>query len=58
MDEDEQKNETGREPKQEGRSTEPVKGETDDQTSLPLYLRGTPEGNRGDTQDEKDETEE
>jgi hypothetical protein len=32
--------------------------ETDDQSSLPLYLRNKSEGNRGNAQDEKDESSE
>jgi len=55
MSRNKQQDESNQEPKQEDRSTEPVEGKTDDQTSLPLYLRGTSEGNKGDTQDEKDE---
>jgi hypothetical protein len=32
----------------------PVGQGTDDQSSLPLFLRNKSEGNRGDAQDEKD----
>jgi hypothetical protein len=34
----------------------PAERETDDQAALPLYLRNKLEGNRGNAQDEKDES--
>jgi hypothetical protein len=34
----------------------PTEGGTDDQSSLPLYLRNKSEGNRASAQDEKDES--
>lgn len=37
-------------------ASEPVKQSTDDQSSLPLYLRNKSEGNRSNAQDEKDES--
>ncbi len=51
-------NELGQELKDEGETKEPVKENTDDQTSLPLFLRDSPEGDRGNAQDEKDNMEE
>ena len=34
----------------------PAERGTDDQSSLPLYLRNKSEGNRGNAQDEKDKS--
>ena len=45
-------NELGQELKAEGDKKESVESET------PLFLKGAPGGNRGNAQDEKDETEE
>jgi hypothetical protein len=45
-----QKSEENREP------VKPMERGTDDQSSLPLYLRNKSEGNRGNAQDEKDES--
>ena len=45
-------NELGQELKAEGGKEESVESET------PLFLKGAPGGNRGNAQDEKDETEE
>ena len=45
-------NELGQELKAEGEEKESVKAET------PLFLQGAPGGNKGNAQDEKDETEE
>lgn len=56
MSRDKRQAESGREPKEQDQAAEPVKGKADDQSSLPLFLRDTSEGNRGNTQDEKDET--
>jgi len=39
-------------------SGKPVEQRTDDQSSLPLYLRNKSEGDRGNAQDEKDEASE
>lgn len=36
-------------------ASEPVEQRTNDQSSLPLYLRNKSEGARGNAQDEKDE---
>jgi hypothetical protein len=55
MSQDKQQVESGRKPKEEGRAAEPAEGKSGDQSSLPLFLRDTSEGNRGNTQDEKDE---
>jgi hypothetical protein len=52
MSEDSNKSEQKSEEKRE--SDKSVEHETDDQSSLPLYLRNKSEGNRGNTQDEKD----
>ena len=55
MSRDKRQAESDREPKEQDQPAEPVKGKTDDQTSHPHFLRDTSEGNRGNTQDEKDE---
>jgi hypothetical protein len=51
-------NELGRELKEEGETTEPVRANSFGvgESSLPLFLRGIPEGAHGNAQDEKDET--
>ena len=49
-------NELGRELKEEGETTEPVRANPFGEPSLPLFLRGIPEGVHGNAQDEKDET--
>ena len=47
-------NELGQELKEEVEDDEPVSKET----SIPLFMSDSPEGNKGNAQDEKDETEE
>ncbi len=54
MSEDRDKENQESEEKSEAR--EPVGQGTDDQSSLPLYLRNKSEGNKGNAQDEKDES--
>ncbi len=49
-------NELGQELKDEGETTEPVSENPVNESSIPLFIRDTPEGNKGDAQDEKDET--
>jgi len=58
MSQNKQQPESDQETKQEGQGTKPVEGSTDDQSSLPLYLKDTSEGNRGNSEDEKDAMEE
>ena len=48
-------NELGRELKEEGETTEPVRENPFGQFSPPLFMRGSPEGVHGNDQDEKDE---
>jgi hypothetical protein len=48
-------NELGRELKEEGETTEPARANASRESSLPLFMRGSPEGNQGNAQDEKDE---
>ena len=48
-------NELGRELKEEGKTTEPARANPLGESSLPLFMRGSPEGNQGNAQDEKDE---
>jgi hypothetical protein len=49
-------NELGQELKDEGETTEPVSENPVNESSIPLFIRDTPKGNKGDAQDEKDET--
>jgi len=51
-------NELGQELKDEGEKKEPVYERLSKESSTPLFMRDSPEGNRGNAQDEKDETEE
>ena len=44
------------ESEEKSEAAEPSGQGADDQPSLPLYLRNKSEGNRGDAQDEKDES--
>jgi hypothetical protein len=44
------------ESEEKSEADKPVGQGTDDQSSLPLYLRNKSEGNRGNAQDEKDES--
>ena len=48
-------NELGLELKAEGETAEPVPMKPQGESSLPLFLRGIPEGGHGNAQDEKDE---
>ena len=49
-------NELGRELKEEGETTEPVRANPLSQFSPPLFMRDSPEGVQGNDQDEKDQT--
>ena len=51
-------NELGLELKEEGVHDEPVSKSHIRETSTPLFLTNSPEANKGNAQDEKDETEE
>jgi hypothetical protein len=51
-------NELGQELKEEVEDDEPVTKSLLKQSSTPLFLRDSPEGDKGNAQDEKDETEE
>ncbi len=51
-------NELGQELKLEPQEKEPGDESTLENSSTPLFMRNTSEGNRGNAQDEKDETEE
>ena len=51
-------NELGRELKEEGETTEPVRANPFSQFSPPLFMKDSPEGVQGNDQDEKDGTEE
>ena len=51
-------NELGQELKAEVEDDEPVSKSLLRETSTPLFLSDSPEGNKGNAQDEKDETEE
>ena len=41
---------------EKSKASKPVEQGTDDQSSLPLYLRNKSEGDRGTAQDEKDQS--
>jgi hypothetical protein len=49
-------NELGRELREEGETTEPARANPLGESSSPLFMRGGPEGEHGNAQDEKDET--
>ena len=49
-------NELGRELRDEGETTEPVRPNPFSQLSPPLFMKGSPEGAQGNDQDEKDGT--
>jgi hypothetical protein len=49
-------NELGRELKEEGEATGPVRANPFSQFSPPLFMKNSPEGAHGNDQDEKDET--
>lgn len=51
-------NELGRELKEEVEADEPVSKSLLKEPSIPLFLSDSPEGKKGNAQDEKDETEE
>jgi hypothetical protein len=51
-------NELGLELKEEVQDDEPVSKSLFKESSTPLFMRDSPEGNKGNAQDEKDETEE
>ena len=51
-------NELGQELKAEVEDDKPVSKSHLRENSTPLFLRGSPEGNKGNAQDEKDKTEE
>ena len=49
-------NESGHELKGEGETTQPARENARHESATPLFLRGGPEGNKGNAQDEKDAT--
>ncbi len=49
-------NELGRELKEEGTAEEPVRGNPFGESSTPLFIRDSMEGEQGNAQDEKDVT--
>jgi hypothetical protein len=49
-------NELGQALKEEGETNEPIYENHADESSTPLFLRDTPDGQMGNAQDEKDET--
>ena len=51
-------NELGQELKAEVEDDEPASESLSKETSIPLFMSDSPEGNKGNAQDEKDETEE
>ena len=51
-------NELGQELKAEVKDEETVSKSLLKESSIPLFMRNSPEGNKGNPQDEKDETEE
>ena len=51
-------NELGQELKAEVEDDEPASESLLKETSIPLFMSDSPEGNKGNAQDEKDETEE
>ena len=51
-------NELGQELKAEVEDDEPVSKSLLKESSIPLFMSNSPEGNKGNAQDEKDETEE
>jgi hypothetical protein len=51
-------NELGQELKAEVKDEEPVSKSPLKESSIPLFMSNSPEGNKGNAQDEKDETEE
>jgi hypothetical protein len=46
----------GEEPKGAGETTKPTRENPRRESATPLFLRGGPEGNKGNAQDEKDAT--
>lgn len=52
----EDKDKENQESEEKSEAGRPAGQGADDQSSLPLYLRNKSEGNRGDAQDEKDES--
>ena len=52
----EDRNQVNQESEEKSEAGKPAGQATDDQSSLPLYLRDKSEGDRGDAQDEKDES--
>ena len=51
-------NELGQELKDEGEKSEPVSESVLQKPETPLFMKNAPGGNKGNAQDEKDETEE
>ena len=51
-------NELGQELKAEVKDEEPLSKSPSKESSIPLFMSNSPEGNKGNAQDEKDETEE
>jgi len=51
-------NELGQELKDEGEEAKPAVANAPERSSIPLFVTLSPQGNQGNAQDEKDETEE
>jgi hypothetical protein len=49
-------NKLDQEPNEEVKTEKPVRERTVDESSLPLFLRNSSDGDKGNAQDEKDET--
>jgi hypothetical protein len=54
----EDKNKVNQESEGKSEASKPAEQGTDEQSSLPLYLRNKSDGDRGNAQDEKDESNE
>lgn len=54
----EDRTKVNQESEEKSEASKPAEQGTDDQSSLPLYLRNKSEGDRGNAQDEKDESNE
>ena len=52
----EDRNKVNQESEEKSEADRPAGQGADDQSTLPLYLRNKSEGDRGDAQDEKDES--
>ena len=56
QDQDTNVNELDSEPETEGEVKDLLHHESDQESEVPLFLRDSPEGQKGDAQDEKDKT--